>query len=388
MAKVSRGSKLVLSAVLSVGILTAGGLVYRSHSADASSATPAAAPPPPAVNVVVMEERSIRLWKDFSGRLQSVDFVEIRPQVSGSLQEIRFQDGQVVNKGDILFVIDPAPYAASVAQAQASLQAAKNQLSFAEKELVRASDLVKADAISKRIYDERNNNAQVARAQVGVAQAQLNQAQIDLDHAYVKAPITGRVSRAELTQGNLVQAGQNAPVLTTIASNEGIYADFEIDEKTYLENIYSVARDQKAQAEVPVQMVLKSATDKTYAGFIKSFDNHIDPTTGTVRARAYFDNADGRLLPGMFVSVRLGNADQRKSIMISERAIGTDQDRKFVYVVGKDQKVIYREVEPGTSVEGQRVILSGLEPGDQVITDGIMKIRPNMLVSPQIASAK
>lgn len=168
MAKVSRGSKLVLSAVLSVGILTAGGLVYRSHSADASSATPAAAPPPPAVNVVVMEERSIRLWKDFSGRLQSVDFVEIRPQVSGSLQEIRFQDGQVVNKGDILFVIDPAPYAASVAQAQASLQAAKNQLSFAEKELVRASDLVKADAISKRIYDERNNNAQVARAQVGV----------------------------------------------------------------------------------------------------------------------------------------------------------------------------------------------------------------------------
>lgn len=388
MTQTSRRKKLLVSTSLFIIAVLAGGAFYQTHNADASAPAASAPPPPPSVTVAVMEEQPVQLWKDFSGRLRAVDYVELRPQVSGSIQEIRFQDGQIVNKGDILLVIDPAPYEAAAAQAKAALQAAKNQQALADKELIRASDLVKAEAISKRIFDERQNNALVTKAQVEAAAAELRKAQIDIDHAYVKAPITGRISRAELTEGNLVQAGANAPVLTTIASNEGIYADFEVDEQTYLQNVYSVAKDQAEQAKVPVEMKLKSAADKTFTGFVESFDNHIDPTTGTIRARARFENADGSLLPGMFVSVRLGNPASGKSIMISEKAIGTDQDRKFVYVVGADKKIAYREIEPGTSVEGQRVVLSGLKPGDQVVTEGIMKLRPDMVVEPKIASAQ
>ncbi len=366
---------------LSAGMVIA----YQSPSADAATEA-AAAPPPPPATVAVMEEQNIQIWKDFTGRLQAVDYVEIRPQVSGKLQEIRFKDGQTVTKDDILFVIDPAPYQASVERAKADLQAAKNQHDLAQKDLARAAGLVKSEAISKKIFDERQNNAYVTRSQVEAAQAQLKQAQIDLDYAYVKAPISGRISRAEITAGNLIQAS-SAPVMTTIVSDKGIYADFDVDEQTYLQNIYPVARDTEAQTKIPVEMVLKSSTDKTYKGVIQSFDNKIDPKTGTIRVRAYFDNEDQSLLPGMFVNVRLGSSANQSSLLVSERAIGTDQDRKFVYVVGDDNKVAYREITPGTSINGQRVILSGLKPGEKVITEGIMKVRPDMVVTPQLVSA-
>lgn len=378
----SFSKKILLTSTAIVVIAIAGGAVYHIGRADASS--PAAAlPPPPTVTVEVMEKKPVQVWKEFSGRLRAVDYVELRPQVSGSIQEIRFQDGQIVKKGDVLLVIDPAPYEASAAQARAALEGARNQQTLADKELTRAKELVAAEAISRRIYDERNNAALVAKSQVEAASAQLRQAQIDIGYAFVKAPISGRISRAELTVGNIVQAGANAPVLTTIASDEGIYADFDVDEQTYLQNVYSAARDREAQAKVPVEMVLKSSQGNAYKGVIESFDNHIDPKTGTIRARAFFDNQDGTLLPGMFVNVRLGNVSEENKIMISEKAIGTDQDRKFVYVVNKDNKVSYREISPGASIEGQRIVVSGLQPGDQVITDGIMKLRPDMVVTPK-----
>ncbi len=368
---------------LAIGTVVA----YQSTSADAATASETtAAPPPPPATVTVMEEQNIQIWKDFTGRLQAVDYVEIRPEASGQLQEIRFKDGQTVNKDDILFVIDPAPYQATFERAKANLQAAKNQHELAQKDLTRAAGLVKSEAISKKIFDERQSNSQVTRSQVEAAQAQLKQAQIDLDHAYVKAPISGRISRAEITVGNLIQAS-SAPVMTTIVSDKGIYADFDVDEKTYLQSIYTVARDNEAQTKIPVEMVLKSATDTTYKGVIQSFDNKIDPKTGTIRVRAYFDNEDQSLLPGMFVNVRLGSSTNESSLLISERAIGTDQDRKFVYVVGTDNKVAYREISPGASINGQRVVLSGLKSGEKVITEGIMKVRPDMVVTPQLASA-
>lgn len=367
---------------LSVGLIVAS----QSPSADAATET-AAAPPPPPATVALMEEQNVQIWKDFTGRLQAVDYVEIRPQVSGKLQEIRFKDGQTVTKDDILFVIDPAPYQATVERAKADLQAAKNQHELAQKDLARAAGLVKSEAISKKIFDERQNNAYVTRSQVEAAQAQLKQAQIDLDYAYVKAPISGRISRAEITVGNLIQAS-SAPIMTSIVSDKGIYADFDVDEQTYLQSIYAVARDTEAQTKIPVEMVLKSSSDKTYKGVIQSFDNKIDPKTGTIRVRAYFDNEDQSLLPGMFVNVRLGNSVKQSSLLVSERAIGTDQDRKFVYVVGEGNKVAYREITPGTSINGQRVVLSGLKPGEKVITEGIMKVRPDMVVTPQFVSAE
>ncbi len=381
---IKRNMLLVGASVITLSV----GLVVASQSPSADAATEtAAAPPPPPATVALMEEQNVQIWKDFTGRLQAVDYVEIRPQVSGKLQEIRFKDGQTVTKDDILFVIDPAPYQATVERAKADLQAAKNQHELAQKDLARAAGLVKSEAISKKIFDERQNNAYVTRSQVEAAQAQLKQAQIDLDYAYVKAPISGRISRAEITVGNLIQAS-SAPIMTSIVSDKGIYADFDVDEQTYLQSIYAVARDTEAQTKIPVEMVLKSSADKTYKGVIQSFDNKIDPKTGTIRVRAYFDNEDQSLLPGMFVNVRLGNSVKQSSLLVSERAIGTDQDRKFVYVVGDGNKVAYREITPGTSINGQRVVLSGLKPGEKVITEGIMKVRPDMVVTPQFVSAE
>ena len=364
-------------------IALAGGSLmgYQSHSADAA-VSPEAAPPPPAI-VTVMQEEPIQLWKDFTGRLQAVDYVEIRPEVNGKIHDIKFRDGQFVNKGDVLLVIDPAPYQAAVEKAKADFQAAQNQYDLAQKDLSRAQDLVKTEAISKKIFDERQNGSRVAKSQMESAQAQLKQAQIDLDHAFVKAPISGRISRAEITAGNLVQANANAPILTTIVSNEGIYADFDVDEQTYLQDIYAKAKNSSEQVQIPVEVVLKSGNSETYKGTIESFDNKIDPKSGTIRVRAYLENKDQSLLPGMFVNVRLGSTGNNNAMLITEKAIGTDQDRKFVYVVGEGNKVAYREIKPGTSISGQRVVLNGLKPGEKVITEGIMKIRPDMVVSPK-----
>lgn len=379
--KVFKANKLLLG--VSAIVLTLGSVAaYKAQSADAAVGAEAGMPPPPEVATVTIREENIQLWKEFSGRLQAVDYVEIRPEVSGKLQEIRFKDGQKVNKGDVLFVIDAAPYTASVEKAQAGYAVAKSQYALAQKNLERADDLVKTEAISKKIYDERKSAALVAKSVMDAAQAQLNDAQINLDRAYVKAPISGRISRAEITQGNLVQASA-APILTTIVSDAGIYADFDIDEETYLSNIYKNAPDSESQTKIPVEMVLKSGSGATYTGVIESFDNKIDPKSGTIRVRALFENKDQSLLPGMFVNVRLGGTGNGDVMMISEKAIGTDQDRKFVYVVGADHKVAYREIKTGNSIDGKRVVTDGLKAGDMVITEGIMKIRPDMVVTPK-----
>lgn len=380
----SKSILFITTAIVLAGI--GGGIAYKMSSAEASAPVEAAVPAPPTVSVMVMQKKPVQIWQDFSGRLNSVDYVELRPQVSGALQDIRFEDGQIVKKGDVLFVIDPAPYEAAVTQAKAAVQSARNQADLARKELARAEDLVKTGAVPKRTYDERQSNALVSKNTIDSAEAQLRQAQINLDHAYIKAPISGRISRAELTEGNLIQAGANAPVLTTIASNEGIYADFEVDEQAYLKNVYSKARDREEQRKIPVQMVLNADTSTVYDGTIESFDNRIDPATGTIRARALFDNKDGGLLPGMFVNVRLGSSGSEDNILVPEVAIGTDQDRKFVYVIGPENKITYREINPGTSIDGSRIVLSGLKAGDQVVVEGIMKLRPDMVVTPKIVT--
>lgn len=359
------------------------GHMHQAEAAGDAAAMPAAMAMP--VDVAVIAPEAVQIWKNFSGHVVAVDHADIRPQVSGRIHEIHFDNGQHVEKGDLLMVIDPRPYEARLNQAKAALQAAETQANLAEKEYQRAKKLINSDAISQSMLDERVNNREAAAAEVAGAKAAVESAEIDLDYAFVKAPISGKISRAEITEGNLVQAGANAPVLTSIVADDKVYVDFEVDERTYIESVRSTK--DKGLTEIPVRVKTIGA-DAEYQGTVQSFDNHIDTATGTVRARAIFENQDGVLLPGMSVTVLMGTANGGDKILVTERAIGTDQDRKFVYVVGADNTAQYREVKIGDAVSGQRVILSGLEEGETIISGGIVRIRPGIPVAPKAAAAE
>jgi multidrug efflux system membrane fusion protein len=368
---------LVISAALAL-VVAAG--VYSWRSPRANEGAPA---PTPAVAVIVqtLTAQKVRVWSEFSGRLHAVDSAALRPEVGGRITAVLFEDGQAVKAGDILFIIDPRPYEAAVARARANLASAQTNAGFAKIEFERAAALVKTQAIPQRVYDERANASRVAIASLEAADAELKRAQIDLEYAHVRAPITGRASRAEITLGNLVQPGPGAPLLTTIVANHSIYADFEVDEQSYVQTIRGSAGGRDAERRIPVQLSLQGDNGRVYQGTIYSFDNRIDAASGTIRARAKIDNADGALLPGMFVSVRLAEAVEREVVLVPDRAVGFDQSKKFVYVVGADNKVVYREVELGRQVQAQRIALKGIEPGDRVIVDGVQRVRPNIVVN-------
>jgi membrane fusion protein, multidrug efflux system len=356
---------------LVAALLIVGTLIFLKGGAKPSAPANAAVP----VIVQTLAEKQVRLWSEFSGRLQAVNYAEIRPEVGGRITEVRIEDGQTVKKGDVLFVIDPGPYQAALSRTEANA-------AFAKTELDRAAGLIKAQAIAQRLYDERMNASLVA-------EAELARAKIDYFRAYVKAPISGRVSRAEITVGNLVQTTPNAPLLTSIVSNNGIYADFEVDEQTYLQTIrdHASARDQ--ERAIPVELTVQGDKERSYKGSIYSFDNRLDNVSGTIRARAKFANEDGALMPGMFVSVKIGSSGDRAVLLVPERAVGVDQNKKFVYVVGKDNKVGYREVTLGQQAQGDRIVLSGLQAGDRVIVDGTQHVRPDVVVEPkEVASSQ
>ncbi|MEQ8391899.1 MAG: efflux RND transporter periplasmic adaptor subunit [Thalassospira sp.] len=374
--------KIVLSAAVLALAVAAGGYGLHISGSSADEVAVQSAPMATPVTVSGVKSNSVHLWSNFSGRLSAVEEVQLRPQVSGAIVEIRFEDGQLVSKGDILAVIDPRSYQAAVDEARAELSAARQNLSLASKEKERAEKLVSNGTVSKRVYDERLSTHQVAQSQVSRAQAQLELAEIELDHAYVKAPIDGRVSRVELTVGNQVNAGSNAPVLTTIVSTGKIYADFDLDEQTFFASLGESGKIDDAAQSIPVNMTLSSG--RHVSGHVHSFDNRIDPRTGTIRTRALFDNLDGTLLPGSFASLEVGTLAKEEVILISPEAISTDQDRKFVYVVLPDNTVAYRQVTLGSEINGMRIVTSGLEIGDLVIVNGIMKVRPGMAVSPEI----
>lgn len=377
-------AKLILLVLFGASIVT--GLAFyvqdrvanaSAPDADSAKQAPAAMP----VTVQIVASKPVQIWNKYSSRLEAVDFAEIRPQVSGTISEVKFEGGQSVEAGDVLYVIDPRPYEAAVNQVKAELNVAKTQASLTWKELKRAKELIKVDAIPKRILDERTSAHSVAAASVKAVQARLERNEIDLDNAYVKAPISGRVSRAEIKVGNLVAAGPTAPLLTSIVSQSGIFADFEVDEQSYLKYIRSSARDLEEESKIPVKLLLNDDATE-YDGFVQSFDNRIDVTSGTIRARAFFDNKDDALLPGMFASVKMGTPLAKDRILIDERAIGTDQNRKFVYVVNDKNMTEYRAVKIGESVNGQRVVTSGLRSGDRVIVEGIIRVRPGIEVAP------
>ena len=367
-------------------ILIAGKLGLTAYHAVADvAAAPPAAPTP--VTVASVLPRHMRLWTEFSGRLAAVDSAEIRPQVNGRITEIRFKDGQQVHEGDILFVIDPRPYEAAVGKAEADLATSRTNANLARVELDRARRLIDQQAIAHDYFDQKNNASGVAQAAIQSAAAALTQAKLDVDHAYVKAPISGRVSRAEITVGNLVQTSP-APLLTTIVSDNGIYADFDVDEQTYLQSVRAHATTADQEHKIPVELSVQGDNGHVYKGTIESFDNKIDTGTGTIRARARFANEDGALVPGMFASVKLASAANSTVMLVPDDAIGSDQSKRFVFVVGQDRKAAFREVTLGQDVNGERVVLSGLQPREKIIVDGVQRVQPGAVVEPHLAGPK
>jgi multidrug efflux system membrane fusion protein len=360
-------------------LLLAGGGYALWHAGAAHSAPPVAAPAAP-VAVETLRPETIKPFAEFSGRIDAVDYAEIRPQVSGRITEIRFKDGQTVKAGDILFVIDPRPFQAAVAKAAADLATARTNAALAKVNLARAESLKQSGAIALQSYDQAANASAVAEAAIASAAALLQQANLDVDHAYVKAPIGGRISRAEITLGNLVSSTPTPPLLASIASKDGVYADFEVDEQTYLSGVRGREQGQAIPVELKVQ-----GDSKVYRGTVDSFDNHIDTGSGTIRARARFANEDGALVPGMFVSVRMGGAAQANVLLVPDSAVGNDQSKRFVFVVGAGDKAEYRPVSLGASVDGRRVVTTGLKPGDQLILDGLQKLGPGAPVAPHPA---
>ncbi len=334
----------------------------------------------PVVEVKTLKPEKVLVWTEFSGRLAAVDTADIRPEVSGRITEVRFEDGDLINKGDVLFVIDPRPYEAAVAKAEAELATAKTNLNFAKIEKERAEKMIKTQAIAQRIYDERINANDVAVAAIQSAEAALLQARVDLDHAFLKAPISGRAGRVEVTLGNIVQAGPNAPLLTRIVTYDPIYADFEVDEQTYIKNVRNNANNRDSEQKIPVELFLSGDKEHVYKGTIYSFDNRLDTESGTIRARAKFSNPDGVLVPGMFVSIRFSGEGEQEVLLVPQQAIGSDQSKKFVYVIDENNKVAYRSVDLGNEVKTDRIVLGGLKAGDRVVVKGLQRLKPDELV--------
>ncbi len=352
---------------------------------------PPAAPPPPAVTVAVVPEREVTEWDEFTGRMEAVDAVEIRPRVSGYIQRVDFAEGKEVRKGEVLFEIDPRPYQADLARAEAQLEQARTAAALASKEVGRAQRLVDVQAISREEFDSRTSAEANSEAAVRAAEAAVQTAKLNLEWTRVRAPIAGRVSNAEVTPGNLVQAGPpTATLLTTVVSLDPIYVYFEGDEQTYLK--YSGlaragTRPSSRDVRNPIYLGLMNEDGHfPHKGYVDFVDNQLNPQTGTIRARAVFSNKDRLFTPGLFARLRLIGSGKYRATLVLDRAVGTDQDKKFVLVLKPDNTVDYRPVQLGRLIEGLRVITSGLKEGDKVVINGIQRVRPGMKVTPTLAA--
>lgn len=368
---------LIVVVVLFVGIT----FVLHAKGGNKSGPGQERGAVPVAVETVGVQNRP--LWTQFSARMKAVNRADIRPEVSGRITDIKFKEGQSVKAGDVLLVIDPTPFEAAVARAEARIAVAKANVQFETSEQARSERLLPTHAIAQREFDQSGSLKASAEAELLAAQAELKTAQVDLGYAYVKAPISGRTSRAELTIGNVVQSGPNAPILTSIVSEDGIYADFEVDEQTYLRSIRNHANGNVEESKIEVELILPYDVHRTVTGTIQNFDNRLDTVTGTIRARARFDNTDGVLVPGMFVTVRLASSTRQDLIIIPDRAIGFDQSKRFVFVVGPENKVAYRDLVLGTDFGNESVVLKGISPGDRVIVDGLQRVSPGAIVAPE-----
>jgi RND family efflux transporter MFP subunit len=356
-------------------------LVQLAGCTHGEAATPTAAMAPPAVSVATVLSKQIADFDEFTGRFEAVERVEIRPRVSGYISTVNFVQGREVTKGDVLFVIDPRPYEAELKQAQASLAQARSQLTLATSEQDRATKLLGAHAISREELESRDAAFAQASANVAGAQAAVDTAALNMSFTRVTAPITGVVSRAEITAGNLVTSGQT--LLTTVVSVDPIYVSFQGDEQGFLNFMNYARKGGEAEATHPVFVGLANEEGYPHKGAIAFVDNEIDGATGTVRARGRLDNHDREFTPGMFARVKITGTKTFPALLINESAVGTDQGVRYVLRVGADNTVEYRQVKLGPVVDGLRVVREGLNPGDTIVVNGLQHVRAGMTITPQ-----
>src|SRR6266567_4693083 len=344
-------------------------------------------PPAPAVTVAPVERKEIVEWAEFTGRSEAVESVEVRPRVSGHIQQVRFQSGQMVKKGEVLFQIDPRWYQADHDRRQAELEQATAHLENARREAERTAQLLANNAISIEDADARQSRHQEAKAALLAAKAALESAQLDLEYTQVRAPIDGRVSRALLTEGNYVNGvAGGATLLTTIVSVDPIYVYADIDENSLLKfNALAQANQLETNdaGQIPVELQLADEQEFPHQGHIESFDNRLDPNTGSILLRAVFPSDDGRIVPGLFARIRVPLSERHPALLVEERAIGTDQAQKFVLALTQTNTVEYRSVKLGPVVSGKRIVRAGLDAGDKIVVNGLQRVRPGMSVTPQ-----
>jgi membrane fusion protein, multidrug efflux system len=333
--------------------------------------------PPPEVTVATVLQKELRAWDELSGRIAAVENVEIRPRVSGYLDRIAFQEGGSVKKGDLLFVIDPRPFEAELSRARAELVRAQTVATLAREERERADKLVAAKAISAEEFQQRLSSEKTAAAAIAVADASVRTAQLNVSYARIESPITGRIGASSMRIGNLVEPGA---LLTTVVSQNPMYVYFEGDEGTWLAYADSAQRGDASNA---VQVGLANEKGYPHNGLLDFVDNQIDASSGTVKVRAVIDNASGKLAAGLFARVRMQGSNTQQVMLIDDRAVLTDQDRKFVYTLGPKNAATRKDVKTGALVDGLRMIESGLDAGDKIIVHGVAKVFfPGMTVKP------
>lgn len=372
-------------------LVTAAGLLlataWFSAGCRPSAQPPALTPPPPTVTVAPVEKREIVEYDQLTGRLAAMEEVEIRPRVSGYLTEVRFQAGQLVQRGDVLFVIDPRPKQAAADRAEAEVKRARVRLDNARREAERARQLIETRAMSVEEADQRLWAATDAEAALQAAEAALATARIELDYCTLKSPINGRVSRALVTVGNNVSGVDGfTTLLTTVVSVDPIYAYADVDELMLLKFRRLQAENQLAldsQGRVGLELGVSDDAGYPHRGYIESWDNRLDPATGSIVLRAVLPNPEGKLVPGLFAAMRIPGSPRKTALLIHEHAVGTDQNQKFVLALTSSNTVAYRAVKLGPLVEGGRVVREGLSAGEEIVVNGLMRVQPGMPVTPQ-----
>ena len=370
--------KFSIPVLLSLPVLTVAALVFGLGRSEAK--TPPPAPAAAEVTVAEVIHKPLHEWQEFTGRLQAVNTVEVRPRVNGYIDRVTFTDGARVKKGELLFQIDPRPFQAEVDRLTSERSRAESDLALSKANYARAERLIGANAISREEYDRLAAAQTSAQGELGSVGGSLATAQLNLEFTQVRAPIDGHVSRAIITAGNLVTSNS---VLTTVVSDDPVYAYFDADEQTYLH--YSKLARQNASGSGVADAVFMGLVDEQgypHPGKLDFVDNQVDPNTGTIRARGVFANPDGRYTPGLFARIRLVGGTDADTVLIEDRAIGTDLGKKFVLALTADNHVEYRLVELGPEIDGLRVVSKGLAPGDVIVVNGLQHVRPGDAVAP------